>query len=259
MKKILVYATLLGCIVTGCKKIEKVSYAGIFRLDKQTVSGGGKDTVLARKLVKIYTDHNYMYAGMTPDSSVIFGVGSYGPDAGNVIVEHNIYNNRALDSSQVFVVQISKIPKGRKQVTPDYGRNNGTSYTSTEEYTQIPATGNSLLDGVWSLDNAFKVEGRDTTPWHETKFKVCSGGHFMFIHHYPVNAVGNTYKNGFGYGTFSLKGGTLSELNELTNHVELLHNKLTAKIFFKGKDEYTQVTHGPKASELIIETYKRLL
>ena len=81
----------------------------------------------------------------------------------------------------------------------------------------------------------------------------------MFIHHYPVNAVGNEYKNGFGYGTFSLKNSTLSEVNELSNHVELLHNKSTAKISFKGKDEYTQVTTDPRTNEQVTETYKRLL
>ncbi len=259
MKKILVYAALLSCTLSGCKKVEKVSYSGIFRLDKQTVSGGGKDSVLARKLVKIYTDHNYMYAGIAPDSAVVFGVGSYELDTGNRIVEHNIYNNRALDSNQIFVVKVSKTPRGRTQVIPDFGRYKEANYTSTEEYSQLPASGNSALDGVWSLDKAFKVKGRDTTPWHETRFKVCWGGHFMFIHHYPVNAVGNEYKNGFGYGAFMLKNSTLSELNELSNHAELLHNQLTAKISLNGKDEYTQVTHGPKAGELIIETYRRLL
>jgi hypothetical protein len=259
MEKILVYAVLISCIIAGCKKVEKVSYSGIFRLDKQTISGGSKDSVLARKLVKIYTDHNYIYAGITPDSSVVFGIGSYALDTGNRIVEHNIYNSRALDSNQIFVVKVSKTAKGRTQVVPDFGRYKEISYTSTEEYTQIPATGSSALDGVWSLDKAFKVKGRDTIPWHETLYKVCWGGHFMFIHHYPVNAVGNEYKNGFGYGTFSLNSSTLSELNELSNHTELLNKKSAAKISFKGTDEYSQVTQGPKAGELIIETYKRLL
>jgi hypothetical protein len=150
MKKILVYAALVSCTISGCKKVEKVSYSGIFRLDKQTVSGGVKDSILARKLIKIYTDHNYMYAGIAPDSSVVFGVGSYALDTGNRIVEHNIYNYRALDSTQIFVVQVSKTPTGRTEVIPDFGRYKDTRYTSTEEYTQLQASGDSELDGVWS-------------------------------------------------------------------------------------------------------------
>ncbi|HEY4195953.1 MAG TPA: hypothetical protein VGM63_10485, partial [Mucilaginibacter sp.] len=249
----------LSFAITGCRKYEKVSYSGVFRLDKQTVSGGGRDTVLARKQVKIYTDHNYMYAGMDPDSTVVFGVGSYGPDTGNTIAEHNIYNNRALDSSQVFVVKISKTPQGRTQVIPDFGRSGDITYTSTEEYTRLPTVGNSELDGVWSLDKAFKLMGKDTTPWHETQFKVYWGGHFMLIRHYPVNAVGTEYKNGFGYGTFSLKNSLITESNELSSHAELLNNKQSVRISFKGKDEFTQVTTDPKTNGLIIEIYERLL
>jgi hypothetical protein len=258
MKKILIYAALFAFTVLGCKKTEKISYSGVFRLDKQTVSGGGNDTVLARKQMKIYTGHNYMYAGMTPDTSVSFGVGSYELDSGNRIDEHNIYNSRALDSNQIFVVKVSKTPKGRTQIVPDFGRSNSISYTSTEEYTKIPLTGTSILDGVWELDKAFSVKGKDTVRQHETQFKAYWGGHFMFIHHYPVNAVGTEYKNGFGYGTFSLKNDTLSEENEMSNHAALLNRKLVIKVTFNGSDEYTEVINGPKTNEQTTGIYNRL-
>ncbi|MDB5141776.1 MAG: hypothetical protein JWQ66_489 [Mucilaginibacter sp.] len=258
MKKILICAALFTFTVSGCKKTERISYSGVFRLDKQTISGGTNDTVLIRKQMKIYTLHNYMYAGMAPDSSVSFGVGSYELDSGNRIDEHNIYNNRALDSTQIFVVKVSKTPKGRTQVVPDFGRSQSASYTSTEDYTKIPTTDASALDGVWELDKVFWVKGKDTLRQHETKFKAFWGGHFMFIHHYPVNAVGTEYKNGFGYGTFSLKNGTLSEENEMSNHAALLNRKLTIKVTFNGTDKYTQVINDPKTNVETTEIYNRL-
>jgi len=258
MKKILIYAALFIFTASGCKKTERISYSGVFRLDKQTISGGGNDTVLVRKQMKIYTGHNYMYAGMTPDTSVSFGVGSYELDSGNRIIEHNIYSNRALDSTQIFVVKVSKTPKGRTQVVPDFGTNKSVSYTSTEDYTKIPTTSASALDGVWELDKAFLVKGKDTIRRHETRFKAYWGGHFMFIRHYPVNAVGTEYKNGFGYGSFSLKNDMLSEETEMSNHAALLNRKLTIKVTFNGTDEYTQVINDPETNEQTTEIYDRL-
>lgn len=258
MKRILICAALLSCMISGCKKIEKISYSGVFKLDKQVVSGGGKDTVLAKEQMKIYTDHNYMYAGMAPDSSVAFGVGSYELDTGNRIVEHNIYNNRALDSTQILVVVIKKTDKGRTQVIPEFARNKSVVYKMTEEYAKPPTTGPSSLDGTWVLDNGFRIKGKDTLRLHETPFIVFWGGHCMFIHHYPVNALQTDYKNGFGYGTFSLKNDTLKEEYKMSSHAVLLNRKFVIKIAFNGQDEYSQVFEDPETKEQTTEIYKRL-
>ncbi|MGZ3750052.1 MAG: hypothetical protein ACXVB0_06795 [Mucilaginibacter sp.] len=258
MKKILIGAVLLGCLIAGCKNIVKINYSGVFKLNRQVISGGGKDTVLVKEQVKIYTDHNYMYAGLAPDSSVTFGLGSYELDAGNKIVEHNIFNNRALDSTQIFVVEVKRTAEGRTQVIADFGHYGGAIYKSTEEYGKLPMTGASSLDGVWELNKEFRVKGKDTLRQHETRFKIFWGGHFMFIHRYPTNAVGTAYKNGFAYGIFSLKNDALSEETKGTSHAFLVNRKYSVKVTLNGADEYSQVIRDPKTNEQTTEVYKRM-
>jgi hypothetical protein len=258
MKKILIHAAVLTCLISGCKKVEKISYSGVFKLNKQVVSGGGKDTVIAKQQMKIYTDHNYIYAGMTPDSSIAFGVGSYALDTGSRIVEHNIYNNRALDSTQIFEVIIKKTDRGRTQVIPELARNKSVVYKMTEEYVKLPMTGPSSIDGTWVLDKGFRVKGKDTLRQHETRFIMFWGGHFMFVHHYLVNALGTDYKNGFGYGTFSLKNDTLNEEYKMSSHTELLNHKSSIRITLNGKNEYSQVVEDLATKEQTTAIYRRL-
>src|SRR5579863_4719385 len=112
MKKILLYAALLGCIICGCKSSKKTSQAGVYKMEKQMVSGGGKDTVYARTQIKIFTDDHFAYAGMAPDSSVGFGVGTYKADTGNRIVENNIYSSASLDSPKSFNILIKSADSG---------------------------------------------------------------------------------------------------------------------------------------------------
>src|SRR5580704_7398179 len=119
MKRILIVAALLSCIIYGCKKKEKVSQAGVYKLEKQMASGGGKDTTYKRTQIKIYTDKYFMYSGMAPDSSVGFGVGSYKPDTGARVIEDNIYSSGALDSTKKFDLDITNTDKGYTQVIPD--------------------------------------------------------------------------------------------------------------------------------------------
>jgi len=57
MKRIIIYAALLSCALIGCKKGQKFSQAGIYKLVKQTVSGGGTDSTYKRTQIKIYTVH----------------------------------------------------------------------------------------------------------------------------------------------------------------------------------------------------------
>src|ERR1700753_3729195 len=111
MKKILIYMVLVACIISGCKKVVQTSYSGIFKLEKQVISGGGRDTFSDLSKMKIYTDHYYIYSGIGPDTTVHIGLGTYALDSSNTIVEHNIFNNRALDSAQIFVVKIAPSAK----------------------------------------------------------------------------------------------------------------------------------------------------
>lgn len=257
MKKILFVFAVFSCIVSGCKKVKRLSYQGVFKLAKQTISGGEKDTTWIKEQVKIYTDHDYIYAGVAADSSMRMGIGSYELDSGNRVDEHNIFNNKALDSTQIFVVSIAQTNTGFIGTVPEWGHTKGTQYKLTEEYIKQPLTGPSVLDGVWGLNKIYRVKGEDTAIQQETKFKVFWRGHSMFIHRYPVNAVSSQYKDGFGYGMFSLRNNTLYEKEEMAIPADLTSRELVSKVTLNHK-EYTQVLTDPKTNEQIIEVYKRL-
>src|ERR1700756_1548439 len=104
MRKILMFSILIAFILCGCGKAKKgPSQAGVYKMDKLTVSSGGKDSVYARTQMKIYTDKYFAYASLAPDSSVGFGVGTYKKaDTGNNIAEHSIYSSLALDTPKDY-------------------------------------------------------------------------------------------------------------------------------------------------------------
>jgi hypothetical protein len=258
MKKILICTALISCIILGCKKTKKVSQAGVYKLEKQMVSGGGKDTVYKRTQIKIYTDRYFMYAGIAPDSSVGFGVGTYTLDTGNKIIERNIYSSGYLDSSKSFNVLLTRKDSGYTQVIPDLIVLKGVKYKLIEDYTKLPSSDTSFLDGVWKLDRTFWVKGKDTLKQNETQFKIFWGGHFMFIHRYPLDKAATKFKNGFGYGTFSFKQDTLTEEDEMSSHAVLVNRKFAIRIKFNGNDEYSQVINDPKANEQTTEIYRRV-
>jgi len=256
MKRILIVAALLSCIIFGCKKKEKVSQAGVYKLEKQMASGGGKDTIYKRAQFKIYTDKYYMYSGMAPDSSVGFGVGSYALDTGNLLVEHNIYSSGALDSARSFNVFVTRSDSGYSQVIPDLVVVKGVKYKLIENYSKVAGSDTSALDGLWKLNKTFWVKGKDTTKGNEIQYKIFWNGHFMFVHRYPLGPA--TFKNGFGYGTYSFKQDTLTEEDEMSSHSVLVGRKFSIKITMNGKDEYSQVINDTKAGLQTTEIYRRV-
>ena len=131
-------------------------------------------------------------------------------------------------------------------------------YKLIEQYTKLPASDTSKLDGVWKLDSTYTIKGKDTTKSHEVQFKAFWGGHFIFVHRYALDNTNTRYKNGFGYGDFSLKSDTLSEMENITSHAALLNRQFAIKITFKGNDEYSQVINNTKNNERSVEIYKRL-
>ena len=110
--------------------------------------------------MKIYTDKYFMYAGMAPDSSVGFGVGSYHLDTGNKIIESNIYSSGALDSSRTFNLLITRKDSGYTQVIPGLAVVKGVKWDLTENYTRVPGSDTSVMDGLWKLDKVFWVKAR---------------------------------------------------------------------------------------------------
>jgi hypothetical protein len=252
------FSALLIGIFIGCKSSKKQStQAGVYKTDKITVSVGGKDSVYARTQMKIYTDNCFAYASLAPDSSVGFGVGYYKLDTGNHVIENNVYSSRVLDSTDIFHLAVSRKDSGYTQVLPLH-TGNGTQYTVKEVYTQLPPGPTSKIDGVWKLDKAYIAKGKDTAKLSEIQFKAFWGGHFMFIHRYPVDNANTRYKNGFGYGDFTLKNDTLSETENLTSHPTLMGRTFAIKISFTGDNEYSQIITDAKTGDKSVEIYRKL-
>jgi hypothetical protein len=258
MKKTLFYAALLSCSIFGCKKKEESSQAGVYKLDKQMVTGGARDSVYGRTQIKIYTDRYFMYAGMAPDSSVGFGIGSYSIDKSNNITERNIYSSALLDSPRTYKLKIIKKDSAYSQVIPALAIIKGIKYDLKEDYVKLPSGDTSMLDGLWKMEKNYMVKGKDTTMEKTTQYKIFWGGHFIFIHRYPVDAAKTKFKNGFGAGEFSFRNDTLREEDQMTNHPVLLNQKFAIKISFNGNDEYKQVINNSKTNEQSVEVYRRI-
>src|SRR5471030_3315859 len=88
MKRILFFAGVLSFLLIACNKNKNLSMTGVYKLEKQWISGGGNDSAYKKTQIKIYTAHQFIYAGMTPDSAVSFGVGNYKRDTGGRVVEN---------------------------------------------------------------------------------------------------------------------------------------------------------------------------
>ena len=260
MKKILLCAALLSCMMWGCEKKKKtIAQAGVYELQKQMVSGGGHDTVYKRSQMKIYTGGHFMYSSMSPDSSVGFGVGSYAADTGSTITERNIYSSKSLDSAMTFKVTLTRQDSsGYSQIIPAFAIIKGVNYDLKEDYKRLPAGDTSVMDGLWKLDKTYWVKGKDTVKQKANQYKMFWGGHFMFVHRYPVDSTGTKFKNGFGYGDFSYKDDMLNEEEQMTSHPQLLHRKFAIQIKLNGKDEYSQVITDDKTNEQTVEIYKRI-
>jgi hypothetical protein len=258
MKRILIYAVLLSCPILGCRKKEKLPLIGVYKLEKQRITGGGTDSTYSRKQVKIYTAHNFIYAGMTPDSTVGFAVGTYKSDTGNRIIEHEFFSSFNLKASRTFKVDITMKDSGYSQKIPDLAVIKGVKYDLFEDYTRLPAGDTSKLDGLWRMDKAYILKGKDTVNLQDTQYKIFWGGHFLYIHSLPIDKAATKFKSGFGFGNFSFKDNMVTEQDQMSNDTGVLNHKFVVKTTFNGNDEYTQVINFPKNNEQSVEIYKRV-
>ena len=258
MKRILIYTLLLCCVLAGCSHNKKISQAGVYKLVKQTVSGGGKDSTYERTQIKIYTDHDFMYAGMTPDSSIGFGVGSYTLDTGNKVIERRIYTSSTQDTPRTFTVKIKPKDSGYSQTIPSMAAIKGVRYDLKEEYVKLPLGDSSVLDGLWKLEKSYSIKGKDTTSQKVTQFKIYWKGSFMFINRTPVDQAATKFNNGYGSGRFSFKDSKLNEDVQMSNNAPMFNHKWTFDITMNGNDEITQVSTNPTSNTQYTEVYKRV-
>lgn len=258
MKRILVYAVLLSCPFLGCKKKEKLPLIGVYKLEKQRIVGGGTDSTSSREQIKIYTDRNFIYAGMTPDSTVGFAVGTYRPDTGSRIIEHEFFSSFNLNASRTFKVDITMRDDGYSQKIPDLAVIKGVKYDLFEDYSKLPSNGTSKLDGLWKMVKAYILTAKDTVNQQNTQYKIFWGGHFLYIHSLPIDKAATKFKSGFGFGAFSFKGNTITEQDQMSNDPVVFNHKFNVKTTFNGNDEYTQVIDDPKNNQQSVEIYKRV-
>jgi hypothetical protein len=258
MKRILIYTALISCVLLGCKKKEKLSQAGVYKLEKQTVSGGGKDSTYERTQNKIYTDHHFMYAGMTPDSSIGFGVGNYSLDTGNTVVEHRFYTSSTLDSERTFRLRITPKEGGYSQTIPSMAVIKGVKYDLNEDYSKLSKGDSSVLDGLWKMDKAYTVKGKDTTKQEITKYEMFWTGYFMFIHRYSIDQKANTFNYGYGFGSCSFKDNVLTEEFQTSNNTAMPGKKVMINVTLNGSDLLTQVTTDPKDNSQTVEIYRKI-
>ena len=257
--KILVYATLLSCVVAACtgkKESTGTGVEGVYELKKQTIVGGGKDSTVKREQIKIYTNQEYMYASITPDSSVGFGVGTYSLDSAGRITEHSIYTSRALDSSLTYKLLIETKGDKYSQTIPDYTTVQGVRYALKEDYKKLKPASASRLDGLWKMERTYTIRRGDTIESRVKQYKMYWMGHFIFIHRFPQDSLETRYKNGFGTGVFTLKNDTLREEEQKSNYALLRGHKFAIKISLNGDDEYTQVINSATNGQSV-EIYRR--
>jgi hypothetical protein len=258
MKRILFLAGLLSGLLIGCSKNKNLPMTGVYKLEKQWISGGGDDSVYKKTQIKIYTDHQFIYAGMTPDSAVGFGVGNYKPDTGSRLIENEFYSSYRLDTSRAFNVDISLTDKGYNQKIPAIATLKGVKYDLMEDYSKMPSGDTTKLDGLWKMSKSIMVKGKDTVKKEVTQYKIFQGGHFLFAGRYLVDKTTNKFKNNFGYGSSSLNGSDLVEDNTIASDASALKHKFNIKIAFSGDNEYTQVISDAKNNQQSIETYVRI-
>ncbi len=242
----------------GCKKNKNLSMTGVYKLEKQWISGGGNDSVYKKIQIKIYTARQFIYAGMTPDSAVSFGVGNYKPGTGIRIVENEFYSSFRLDTSRSFKVDISVTDSGFTQKIPDIATLKGVKYDLMETYARMQSGDTTKLDGLWKMTKSYSVNGKDTVKKEVTQYKIFQGGNFLFAGRYLVDKATNKFKSNFGYGSFTLSGGDLVEENTIASDVSALNHKINIKITFNGNDAYTQVISDAKINQRSVETYVKV-
>ncbi|HSF45046.1 MAG TPA: hypothetical protein VLA58_03520 [Chitinophagaceae bacterium] len=228
--------------------------SGIYELRSISYKGGTMDTSFpAANQVKIYTDKYYMYGTTRPDSSAFFGFGTYLFNDTSVL-EQSIFNSYALDSSSETILKITKLDTGYKQ-TESGVIMQGEAYEVGETYRALPESAASELDGVWEQIAFVNIAGRDTTVIRNKQFKIYKGGHFMWIHYYPAGTRESGFKKGYGFGRFTLKDNTVTEIISASNYREIIGAPISVN-YTLNRDNELLLTFDDGVS-VTTETYKR--
>jgi hypothetical protein len=248
------FAILIACNrqVTETQMNETMS--GVYELRSISYKGENMDTSFpAENQVKIYTDKYYMYGTTRPDSSAFFGFGTYQFND-SVVLEQSVFNSYALDSASETILKITKLDSGYKQTISGIMMQ-GTDYDVEETYRPLKEAGNSDLDGVWEQTSFVNITGSDTTVIRNKQFKIYKGGHFMWIHYYPAGNRDSSYRKGYGYGRFTIKNNTVTEILSASNYREIIGAPISVN-YRLNNDKELLLTFNDGVS-VTTETYKR--
>jgi hypothetical protein len=230
------------------------SMSGVYELRSISYKGGNMDTSFpAQNQFKIYADKYYMYGTTRPDSSAFFGFGTYQLND-TIVLEQNVFNSYALDSASEAILKITKTDTGYKQTISGIMMQ-GTTYDVGETYRLINESGTSDLDGVWEQTSFVNITGSDTTVIRNKQFKIYKGGYFMWIHYYPTDNQDSSYRKGYGYGRFTLKDNTVTEILSASNYREIIGAPISVN-YRLNNDKELMLTYNDGIS-VTTETYKR--
>jgi hypothetical protein len=262
MKKLL--PLLLVFFLTKCAQqnsTPKLSMPGVYSLKHQTVTISGRDSMVDKRQLKIYTDKYMMYASpSSSDSLANYGIATYNVD-GEKVTEEVFYTSANGSTKDTFVLKVDKNEDGYKQVIENTDANNkrNPNYTSTEIYEKVGMGDSSALDGVWKQTTRLNIskEGDTSVDDVQTQFKIYQNGFFIWANTYE-DTVSHKFPSAFGYGTFTMSGDSATEVNiNSTYAVSLISKPFVIKVDFTGKSEYKQ-THLYPLGNRSVEIYQRL-
>lgn len=263
MKKLL--PLLLVFFLTKCAQQDstpKLSMPGVYSLKQQTVSISGRDSMVDKRQLKIYTDKYMMYASPSPaDSLANYGIATYKVDGGKV-TEDVFYTSANGATKETFVLNVDKNEDGYKQSIENMDANNKSrpNSTSTEVYEKVGMGDSSALDGVWKqTKRLFINKAGDTSVDNvQTQFKIYQNGFFIWANTYE-DTILHKFPSAFGYGTFTMAGDTsATEVNiNSTYAVSLISKPYVINVNFNGSNEYKQ-THLNPNGDRSVEIYQRL-
>jgi hypothetical protein len=249
-----VFTFIIACNRPVTETQMNESMSGIYELRSISYKGGNMDTSIpAQNQIKIYTEKYYMYGTTRPDSSAFFGFGTYQFND-TTVLEQNVFNSDALDSASERPLKITRTDTGYKQTLSGLVMQ-GTPHDVVETYRILKESGSSDLDGVWEQTSFVNTTGGDTTVIRNKQFKIYRGGHFMWIHYYPAVNRDSSYKKGYGYGRFTVKNNTVTEILSASNYREIIGSPITVS-YELNKDDELLLTFNDGIS-VTTETYKR--
>ncbi|HLO81315.1 MAG TPA: hypothetical protein VK166_10170 [Chitinophagaceae bacterium] len=252
MKNILLYIILLfafACHQPAEKSQLSGILAGAYTLQSASNNKVDKDTSFpTNNQVMIFTEKHYIYGTIAPDSTTLFGLGSYFYND-STIIEKNIFNSSTLDSTFETKLRVARSPSSLIQIQ-------GESDEVGKTFQKMPAAENSDLDGAWEQVSFENITGTDTSFVKNKQYKLYQGGHFMWIHRYPSDSIDKKFQTGYGFGVFSIKGNTITETITSSSYKEIIEVPVTLSFTLTGKDQL--VLEFNEGISVTKETYRRM-